>query len=108
MRPVEIFTIDSLEVADRPNQGRVPIEVEGSWKATETTLPAGAVLVRLDQPLARLIPVLLEPASPDSLLRWGFFTSWVVPQWSRGFNPYPVLRLPARPKDLRLVVASPP
>jgi hypothetical protein len=34
---------------------------------------AGSWLIPMDQPRARLVALLLEPASPDSLLRWGFF-----------------------------------
>jgi hypothetical protein len=36
-------------------------------------LPAGSVVVPLDQPAANLAAQLFEPAAPDSLLRWGFF-----------------------------------
>ena len=36
-------------------------------------LPAGSVVVPLDQPAADLVAHLFEPAAPDALLRWGFF-----------------------------------
>lgn len=98
--PVEQYRIDSLTPSPRPSQGHIPVEIEGSWEATETELPAGSVIVPLRQPLARLVPVLLEPSSDDSLIRWGFLTSWIVPQWRRTFNPYPVLRLPELPENL--------
>ena len=35
------------------------------------TLPAGSVIVPLDQPAANVAIELLEPDAPDSLLRWG-------------------------------------
>jgi len=94
---VERFLIEGVVPAKRPNQGRIPIDIEGSWTSERATLQAGAYLVPLRQPLARLIPVLLEPEGADSLARWGFFTSWIVPQWGRAFNPYPVLRVPEVP-----------
>jgi hypothetical protein len=97
---VERFHVDALEPADRPNQGHVTLAISGSWKAEQTTVPAGTVLVPLRQPLARLIPALLEPEAADSLATWGVFTSWIVPQWRRDLNPYPVLRLPEIPPGL--------
>jgi hypothetical protein len=39
----------------------------------ETTYPTGSVRVPTDQPLGELASVLLEPASGDSFLAWGFF-----------------------------------
>ncbi len=104
---VQRFQIEALKTSERPNQGRVTLDITGSWKAEETTLEAGAYIVSLHQPLARLIPALLEPEASDSLVRWGFFTSWIVPQWSREFNPYPVLRLPEIPEGVQLKLATP-
>ena len=37
---------------------------------------AGALLVRVAQPRARLLMALLEPQAPDSLAAWGMFNSW--------------------------------
>ena len=37
------------------------------------SFPAGSVRVPTDQPLGVMAMILLEPASPDSLFRWGFF-----------------------------------
>ena len=101
------FLIESVETADRPNQGQVTLDITGNWVNEETSLEAGSFMVPLRQPLARLIPVLLEPDGADSLVRWGFFTSWIVPQWSRGFNPYPVLRLDEIPDGIQLRAITP-
>ena len=43
--------------------------------AEETLFPAGSVVVPTSQRQARVIAHLLEPASEDSLLRWGFFNA---------------------------------
>jgi hypothetical protein len=40
---------------------------------------AGSVRVPTDQPLGDLAMVLLEPASPDSFFRWGFFLEILQP-----------------------------
>ncbi len=39
------------------------------------TYPAGSAVVRLDQRLSKVAVQWLEPAGPDSALRWGFFDS---------------------------------
>ncbi|MEP6899224.1 MAG: peptidase M14, partial [Rhodanobacter sp.] len=38
----------------------------------DLTLPAGSVIVPMDQRAANVIIHLLEPQAPDSLLRWGY------------------------------------
>jgi signal peptidase I len=101
---VEQYQIEKLEPANRPNQGHVTLAVEGKYEKKELTLAAGSYVVSMRQPLARMIPVLLEPSSADSLLRWGFFSSSGVPQWSRRFIPYPVVRLASIPPGTSLEV----
>jgi hypothetical protein len=60
--------------APRPFEGRHAIaELEQTLETGEQAVPAGSWLVPMDQPKARLAALLLEPASPDSFLRWGFF-----------------------------------
>ena len=60
--------------AARPFEGRHAItELEQTLELSEQTIPAGSWLISMDQPKARLTSLLLEPASPDSFLRWGFF-----------------------------------
>ena len=45
--------------------------VAASLLPRHETLPAGSVIVPLDQPAANVAIELLEPDAPDSLLRWG-------------------------------------
>jgi murein tripeptide amidase MpaA len=60
--------------APRPFEGRHAIaELEQTLETGVQSVPAGSWLIPMDQPKARLIALLLEPASPDSFLRWGFF-----------------------------------
>jgi hypothetical protein len=52
--------------------------------------PAGTLVVRTAQPLANLAANLLETQSTGGILTWDFFDRYPVPQWERGFLPYPV------------------
>jgi len=63
------------ETLPNPFEGRVRID-PGSviTRAGSETFPAGTAIVSTDQPLGDLAMLLLEPASPDSFLQWGFFT----------------------------------
>ncbi|HJX71839.1 MAG TPA: M14 family metallopeptidase [Bacteroidales bacterium] len=59
-----------------PFEGR---QIISQIKTEEITLekkyPPGSVIVPLNQPKARLIAFMFEPASKESLLRWGFFNT---------------------------------
>lgn len=60
--------------APQPFEGRhVLASFDAADLPREVSLPAGSVVVPLDQPAANLAAQLFEPAAPDSLLRWGFF-----------------------------------
>lgn len=62
--------------APQPFEGRHQITtLESTLESVQTEAPAGSWLIPMDQPRARLIALLLEPASPDSFLRWGFFNA---------------------------------
>jgi len=39
----------------------------------EATFPTGSFRVDTDQPLGKLVVLMLEPEAPDSFLQWGFF-----------------------------------
>ncbi len=57
-----------------PFEGRVRLDHLDQEEATVTrTYPAGSVVVSTAQRSARVLVHLLEPASEDSLVRWGFF-----------------------------------
>ena len=92
--PIERFRIDSTTVA-REFQGHQERTLFGAWEAVTETLPAGTVIVPVDQPLGRLLFYLLEPRSDDGLVNWN-----VVDAALEGARAYPILRthapLPAR------------
>ncbi len=86
---VEGCRLSGVAVASAPFEGRVGLAggagepwssaAPAAGKAGCTPerrrerFPAGSVRVSTDQPLGVLAMVLLEPASPDSFLQWGFF-----------------------------------
>ena len=100
----ERFAIGKLDIAPRLFQGHAIVSLTGAWESTQVELPSGALWVDLRQPLARLIPTLLEPASSDSLAAWGFFNRALVRQWSPEPGIYPVLRLAQRPPSVLTTV----
>jgi len=69
----EQFVIESSTQAERPFQGHNERTLEGSWEATEVTLPADTIVVLVQQPLGRLAFSLLEPRSDDGLANWNLF-----------------------------------
>jgi hypothetical protein len=103
--PAERFVIDKIELAKSLYQGHVLLTIAGHYDNGEVELPAGSAFVDMRQPLARLIPVLLEPTSTDGLAAWGFFSRVLVGQWSNEPAPYPVLRVGGRPPVPLLLVS---
>jgi hypothetical protein len=97
---VERFEIAELNGATRLNQGHYMNKVRGKYARTTADFPAGTLVVRMSQPLSRLAAYLLEPESDDGLLTWNYLDRYLVPQWGRGYNPYPVSRVPS-PVTLR-------
>lgn len=67
---VEVFVVDSTAVAARPFQGHQERTLHGRWVAETRTIPAGARLIDVSQPLGRLAFYLLEPRSDDGLANW--------------------------------------
>ncbi len=83
----ERFRISSSTASERPFQGHNERTLEGSWEATEVTLPADTWVLRIDQPLGRLAFTLLEPRSDDGLTNWNAFDPSLA-----GADFFPVLR----------------
>jgi len=87
----ERFKIDSNTLADREYQGTHKMRtLTGKWEAAEQALPAGSLIVPMDQPLARLAFLLFDPRSDDGLMAWNILDPVL------GATPapeyYPVLR----------------
>lgn len=91
---VEVFKIKEVKLAKRIYQGHVAVSLTGQYETKTITIPEGSFFISMKQPLARLIPVLLEPESADSLASWGFFNRVLVSQWRGQPREYPVYRIP--------------
>jgi hypothetical protein len=102
---VETFRISELKPAPRLNQGHYTNRVKGTMIADTIKFEPGNFVVYRSQPLAYLAAYLLEPQSDDALLLWNFFDRYIVPQWGRGYYPYPVYRL-MKPANLETKVIS--
>jgi len=87
----ERFKIASSEQAQAEYQGTHKLRtLIGAWEATEETLPAGSLVVPMDQPLARLAFILFDPRSDDGLMAWNILDPMLGATPAPEF--YPVLR----------------
>ena len=84
---VEEFRIDSTRAAEQPFQGHRERTVWGAYAQAEREIPAGTLVVPVDQPLGRLAFTLLEPRSDDGFLNWN-----LLDEALEGARAYPVLR----------------
>jgi hypothetical protein len=83
------FRIDSTSIAAREFQGHRERTVFGAWVPQRVAAPATALVIEMDQPLARLLFTLLEPRSDDGLVNWNYFDRWIEAN-----GTIPVVRLP--------------
>ncbi len=70
---VEIYRIVDPKLAPVPSEGHVPVTATFKSERSRRVFAPGAVRVPTDQPLGDLVVLLLEPQSPESFFRWGFF-----------------------------------
>jgi hypothetical protein len=87
----ERFKIASSEIAQAEYQGTHKLRtITGSWEAADQVIPAGSLVVPMDQPLARLAFILFDPRSDDGFMTWNILDPIL------GLSPapefYPVLR----------------
>jgi len=82
----EQFKITSTEA--RAFQNHNTRTLVGEWAAADLTVPEGSVVVPVEQPLGRLVFLLLEPRSNDSLAYWNLFDD----DATRDLKAYPVMR----------------
>jgi len=83
---LEKFRIDSTTAAPQSFQGHQERTLYGAYEAVTETVPAGTVVVPVNQPLGRLIFTLLEPRSADGFLDWNVLDRalGVLPAGGRG------------------------
>lgn len=90
---VERFEISELKCAERLNQGHYVNSVKGKYLKEIVNFTSGTVVIRTSQKLANVAAYLLEPQSKDGLMAWNYFDRYLVPQWGRGYYPFPVYKL---------------
>jgi len=72
---VEAFRATKASPASQTFENRTPLRLEGAWSAEKREVPAGSLFIPIAQAKALLAMTLLEPASGDSLVSWGFFNA---------------------------------
>jgi len=72
---VEAFRATHTKFACASFEGRMRLQVSGSWQRESHDIGAGALFVPIAQAGARLLMHLLEPQAPDSFAAWGFFNA---------------------------------
>lgn len=90
---VEAFEVSDLKAASRLYQGHYLNTVKGEYKTATIDFPEGTLFIRTAQPLGNVAAYLLEPESDDGLLVWNYFDRYLVPQWSRAPQVYPVYKM---------------
>jgi murein tripeptide amidase MpaA len=95
-----------------PFEGRVRMTATVAPEPRRQSFPAGSVRVPTDQPLGVMTMLLLEPESPDSLFRWGFFNEVLARiEYYEGYVLEPIAeamlqRDPALAKEFRTNLES--
>jgi len=69
----QVFRASHAEFSAAPFEGRMRVQLDGSWQRETQDIGAGAVFVPIAQSGARLVMHLLEPQAPDSFAAWGLF-----------------------------------
>ncbi|GAB4320427.1 MAG: M14 family metallopeptidase [Bacteroidales bacterium] len=90
--PVTRFAPEKLEPASRLFQGHYVNTVEGKYVLDTVQVTGIMKVIPSAQPLGWLAAYLLEPESDDGYTKWNFLDRYLVPQWGRGFYPWPVLK----------------
>jgi hypothetical protein len=90
---VEGFEFDEIKPAPRLFQGHYLNRITGHAVPGTKEFRKNTVVIRTAQPLGNVIAYLLEPLSDDGMLKWNFFDRYLVPQWGRGYYPYPVYKV---------------
>jgi zinc carboxypeptidase len=70
---IEMYRLGTPKYDSESFEGHVRVTAPATIEHRTERFPAGSFRVPTDQPLGELVTVLLEPASEDSLLQWGFF-----------------------------------
>jgi zinc carboxypeptidase len=70
---VDMYRLNDPKFDAQPFEGHVRVSATPVIEHRREHFVAGSYRVEVDQPLGDLVALLLEPASEDSFLQWGFF-----------------------------------
>ena len=87
----EQFTVTTSSLDEREFEGHQQRSVDGTWEPVDREVPAGTLVVPIDQPLGRLLFALLEPRSDDGIVNWN-----VLDGQAGVGSVYPILRVMER------------
>ncbi|HUA87219.1 MAG TPA: M14 family metallopeptidase [Bryobacteraceae bacterium] len=68
----ETYRFSGVKFAAQPFEGHVMVDFNPRLVTEKISIPVGSFWVPMKQRRARLILAMLEPAAPDSLVKWGF------------------------------------
>lgn len=75
------YQLDNPQWASKPFEGHLMLrDFKQSSLTRDIELPAGSVIVPMNQRSANVVINLLEPQAPDSLLRWGYLNAIFEPK----------------------------
>ncbi len=87
----EQFKIATNTIVDQTYQGTHKARtLTGVWESTQQELPAGSLVIQMNQPLARLAFILFDPRSEDGFMWWNILDP--VLGTAQAGSIYPVLR----------------
>jgi len=69
----ESYRFRDVKWQEKPFEGRHPVTFQAEAIREKRTYAPGSVLVRLDQPAAKIAIYLLEPETGEGFVSWGFF-----------------------------------
>lgn len=72
---VDMYRLRDPRFDPEPFEGHTRVTATPNIEHLKRRFPAGSFRVSTDQPLGDLVTLLLEPASADSFLQWGFLDS---------------------------------
>ena len=88
-QPVDVFSIDSVQVDERPFQDRYGQTLFGYYGTLNDADAQNVLVVPVNQPLGRLVFMLLEPRSDDGIVAWAV----LPPETYTAHREYPIRRI---------------
>jgi len=92
------FLIEEITGAKHLYQGHYNNTLKGTTITKTKEFTEGTYIIYTAQKLGNVVTYLLEPEADDGYVKWNFLDKYLVPQWGRGYYPYPVYKLMKNPE----------